>query len=227
MVILAALFGLLILGLIFGPQAWIRSVMSRHGQERADFPGTGGELARHLLDEAGLQEVKVERVEAGDHYSPMDRAVRLSAANFDGKSVTAVAVAAHEVGHAIQHRDGYGPLMMRQRLAKTAITIQRTGSLLMMATPIVFMLTRSPAAFLAEVVLALGILGSAVVIHLFTLPTEYDASFKRALPTLERYLPASDMPAARQVLKAAAYTYVAAALVSLLDVARWLRLLRF
>ena len=133
----------------------------------------------------------------------------------------------HEVSHALQDRDGYGPLMMRQKLAGICIVIERTGSIMMMATPIVFALTRSPVVLVAEVVLALGILASTVVIHVFTLPTEYDASFNRALPVLEHYLKSEDMPAARSVLKAAAFTYVASALVSLLDIARWVRILRF
>ncbi len=227
MVILALLGALLFFGLIFGPQAWIRAVMKRHGAERADFPGTGGELARHLLDDAGLQTVKVERIEAGDHYSPADKAVRLSGPNFDGKSVTAAAVAAHEVGHALQDRDGYLPLQLRQKLVGLWINIERTGSVLLMATPIVFMLTRSPVILLAELAVALAIMFSTVIIHAFTLPTEFDASFSRALPLLERYLPPDEMPAARSVLKAAAFTYVAAALVNLLDIARWLRILRF
>lgn len=227
MVILALLGAVLFLGLVFGPQAWIKAVMQKHGEQRADFPGTGGELARHLLDQAGLQDVKVERIAEGDHYSPMDKAVRLSASNFDGKSVTAVAVAAHEVGHALQHADGYGPLMMRQKLAGLAVTIQRTGSVLMMATPVIFMLTRSPVILVAEIVAAFGIMLSTVVIHAVTLPTEFNASFKRALPILGNYIPADDMPGATSVLKAAAFTYVASALVTLLDISRWLRVLRF
>ncbi len=201
--------------------------MRKHDAAREDFPGTGGELARHLLDEAGLRTIKVERVVEGDHYSPADKAVRLSARNFDSKSVTAVAVAAHEVCHALQDRDAYAPLILRQKLALTCIAIERAGSMMMMATPLVFALTRSPVVLVAEVVLALGILASTVVIHIFTLPTEYDASFNRALPILKNYLPAEDMAGARSVLKAAAFTYVASALVSLLDIARWLRVLRF
>ena len=201
--------------------------MRKHDAAREDFPGTGGELARHLLDEAGLRTIKVERVVEGDHYSPADKAVRLSARNFDSKSVTAVAVAAHEVCHALQDRDAYAPLILRQKLALTCIAIERAGSMMMMATPLVFALTRSPVVLVAEVVLALGILASTVVIHIFTLPTEYDASFNRALPILKNYLPAEDMPGARSVLKAAAFTYVASTLVSLLDIARWLRVLRF
>ena len=227
MVILGLLGAVLFLALIFGPQAWIRATMARHGVDRPDYPGTGGELARHLLDQAGLTDVKVEQVAAGDHYSPQDKAVRLSGGNFGGRSVTAVAVAAHEVGHAIQHAQGYGPLMMRQRLVGYTIAIQRTGSMLLMATPFIFALTRSPVILVAEVAAAFAIMASAVVIHAVTLPTEFDASFKRALPLLGNYIPNDDMPAARSVLKAAAFTYVASALVTLLDITRWLRVLRF
>ena len=227
MVILGLLGAVVFLFLIFGPQAWIRAVMAKHGKERTDFPGTGGELARHLLDQAGLQGVKVERIAQGDHYSPADKAVRLSESNFDGRSVTAVAVAAHEVGHALQDAQGYLPLQLRQKLIGYTIAIERAGSLLLMATPFVFMLVRSPVILVAEVVVGLGILFSTVVIHAVTLPTEFNASFTRALPELERHLPADDMPGARSVLKAAAFTYVAGALTSLLDIARWFRILRF
>ncbi len=227
MLILAILAILAFIALIFGPRMWINAAMTRHGVERVDFPGTGAELARHLLDQAGLQNVKVERVLDGDHYSPIDKAVRLSEKNYDGKSVTAVAVAAHEVSHAVQDRDGYTPLRWRQKLIGTSIIIERTGSILLMATPLVFALVRSPVVLVAEVVIALGILASTVVIHLVTLPTEFDASFKKALPVLTHFLAPEDMPAARQVLKAAAFTYVANALISLINVGRWFRILRF
>jgi uncharacterized protein len=227
MLLLAIIGSILFIGLIFGPQFWINWILKTHGSERADMPGTGGELARHLLDDAGLQDVKLEMVAAGDHYSPDDKAVRLSEAHFKGKSITAVAVAAHEVAHAIQDRDGYGPLLWRQRLVKKTIVIERIGSIMLMATPLVFALVRSPVVLFIEVAVALGILASSIVIHIFTLPTEFDASFKKALPVLENYLPPEEMPGARSVLKAAAFTYVAGALVSLLNVARWLRILRF
>jgi uncharacterized protein len=227
MVILAIIGAILFIGLIFGPQFWIKWTLSKHGKERPDMPGTGGELARHLLDDAGLQDVKVEMVASGDHYSVDDKAVRLSEAFFKGKSITAIAVAAHEVAHAIQDRDGYAPLMWRQRLVKKTIIVERIGSMVLMATPLVFALVRSPLVLILEIVVALGILASTIVIHLFTLPTEFDASFKKALPVLENYVPPDEMPGARSVLRAAAFTYVAGALVSLLNVARWLRILRF
>ncbi len=227
MLSLAIIGFILFMALIFGPQFLINWTMKKHAVERPDMPGTGGELARHLLDDAGLHEVKVEVVATGDHYSVDDKAVRLSEANFNGKSITAVAVAAHEVAHAVQDRDGYAPLMWRQRLVRKTIVIERIGSMLLMATPIVFAIIHSPVVLILELMVALGILASTIVIHVFTLPTEFDASFSKALPVLENYLPPKEMPGARSVLKAAAFTYVAGALVSLLNMARWLRILRF
>jgi uncharacterized protein len=227
MVIIALIGFLLFVALIFGPQFWINWIMRSHAGERPDMPGTGGELARHLLDDAGLQNVKIEIVAAGDHYSPDDKAVRLSEANFKGKSITAVAVAAHEVAHAVQDRDKYGPFLWRQRLVKKAVVVERMGSVMLMATPLIFALLRNPAIVVLEIALALGILACTIVVHIFTLPTEFDASFKKALPVLEKYLPPEEMSGARSVLKAAAFTYVAGAMVSLLNVARWLRILRF
>jgi uncharacterized protein len=227
MILFGILAFLLLAALILGPQFLINWTMNKHAKPREDFPGTGGELARHLLNDAGLTDVKLEITDKmRDHYSPDDKAVRLSEENMNGKSVTAVAVAAHEVAHAIQDRDGYGPLMMRQRLVKKTIIIERIGSAVLMLTPVIFMLTRNPAAALLEIFAALGILASTIVVHLVTLPTEFDASFKKALPVLEGYLPPEEMKGARAVLRAAAFTYVAGALISLLNVARWLRILR-
>ena len=227
MIVIYALLGLAFLGLIFGPGAWVAATMLRHGGERPDYPGTGGELARHLLDEAGLSHVKVERVPAGDHYAPDEKAVRLSAGNFDGRSVTAVAVAAHEVGHALQHAEGYRPLMLRQSLARWAGGITRIGAVMLMATPVIFAVTHSPALLVAQAVGAFAIMFVTVVIHVLTLPTEFNASFSRALPVLQRFIPEHDMKAAQSVLWAAALTYVASALVTLLDITRWLRIIRF
>lgn len=228
MVILAVIAGAAFLALIFGPSWWVRRTMAAHANERPDYPGTGAELARHLLDEAGLAAVKVEETaELGDHYDPVDKAVRLSPLNFHGRSITAVAVAAHEVGHAVQDKDGYAPLRWRQTLVVHAQRLQTAGIVAMMTAPLIFALIRAPGMLALQIVTALAIMASTLAVHAVTLPTELDASFRRALPVLENYIPQADLPAARQVLKAAAWTYVASALVSLLDVLRWFRVLRF
>jgi uncharacterized protein len=227
MIALGLLAFVVLLLLVFGPQVWVNWTMRKHAVERPDMPGTGGELARLLLDKAGLQTVAIETVEAGDHYSPDEHTVRLSEANFNGKSITAIAVATHEVAHAIQHRDGYGPLMWRQRLVKKAIVVERIGSIILFAAPVIFAITKNPAVLLLEIAMALGIMASSILVHIVTLPTEFDASFRKALPALSNYVPPEEMPGVRSVLRAAAFTYVAGALVSLLNAARWFRILRF
>ncbi len=220
--------GLVLLGLIFLPQIWVRSAIARHAKPRDDFPGTGGELARHLLDEAGLQSVEVEMTQAGDHYDPQDKIVRLSQAHYEGRSVSAIAIAAHEVGHALQDADGYRPMRVRTRYAGVVSKIERIGGVVMLATPVIAAITRAPSIIMFELATGLLILFSTVAFHLITLPVELDASFGRALPILKagKYLDNKDLPAASHVLKAAAFTYVSVALVSLLDIARWLRILR-
>lgn len=95
-------------------------VLKRHTRGRDDYPGTGAELADHLLRRLGIEGASVERTEFGDHYDPETRCVRLSPDNYDGRSLTAVTVAAHEVGHALQHFEGYAPLLARSRLVKVA-----------------------------------------------------------------------------------------------------------
>lgn len=207
---------------------WVKGVLKKHSVQRSDFPGTGGEFARHLLDQMGLKHVVVEETKLGDHYDPEAKTVRLIPEHFGGRSLAAVVVAAHEVGHAMQDATGYGPLHARTRLAKKAQHIERFGAIVMLAAPIVMVLAKSPHVLILQTFLGMLILSSTILMHAMTLPVEFDASFRRALPVLKagRYLPDKDVGAARQILRAAAFTYVAAAAVSLLDVMRWLRVLR-
>jgi hypothetical protein len=228
MPIIAALFVLLFLALIFGPQLYVRSLLSKHQQERPDIPGTGAELARHLLDMAQLRHVKVELTAAGDHYDPDSETVRLSLPHHDGRSVAAVAVAAHEVGHALQHAHGMGLFHWRTTATRQFMVVERVAQVLFFLIPVVAIITKSPALAALQLGVVVLMLFGRVLIHLMTLPVELDASFKRALPIIEAggYLAPADLPAAQSVLKAAAWTYVAAALVSLLDVTRLIRILR-
>jgi Zn-dependent membrane protease YugP len=206
----------------------VRRVIARHSGDRPDLAGTGGEFARHLLDGMQLHHVKVEATDLGDHYDPDAKAVRLLPQHLKGRSLTALVIAAHETGHAMQDATGYRPLKERTRLARQAIRIEKVGAVVMLAAPIVMVLARAPQLLLVQALAGALILGLSIVMHAYTLPVEYDASFRRALPLLEagRYIPERDMPAARQILRAAAFTYVAAAAMSLLDVARWIRVLR-
>ena len=219
---------LLLLLAILGPGLWVRRVMARYSQPPDRYGFTGAETARRLLDRMNLEAVAVEVSDSGDHYDPAARAVRLTSANHDGRSLTAVTVAAHEVGHALQDAEGFAPLKWRTRLVQWVSPVERTGAVLMMATPLIIGLTRLPLAGLFMFLGGLLTLGSAVVIHLLTLPTEFDASFGRAMPLLRQQdvLHAVDEPHARRLLRAAAMTYVSASLMSLLNVARWIAILR-
>jgi hypothetical protein len=226
--VFAVLGALLLLALILAPSWWVGRAMRAHAGERADFPGTGGELARHLLDEAGLDGVVVERTEdRGDHYDPVARAVRLSDANLAGRSVTAIAIAAHEVAHAVQHARGDKRFELRTKLVTSLSGVNRVAIIVLLAAPLVAIFTHSPLLTIIQIVAALALLAVGVVVHLVTLPLELDASFGLALPALERggYLSGDDVAAAREVLRAAALTYVAAALLTLIDVVRWIRVL--
>ncbi len=222
------LFVLLILLLALLPQWWVKRTLERHHQRpEPNFPGTGGELARHLLDRFGLQQVTVEATEQGDHYDPAARAVRLTADKLEGRSLTAITVAAHECGHALQHAAGEPLFAWRSRLAGSAVWASRIGALLLYAAPLLAMLHRAPPVMAIQMFGAFLIIGFAVVVQLVTLPVELDASFNKALPLLESgFLEDHQKPAARRILRAAALTYVAAAMASLLNVWRWLSLLR-
>jgi len=219
---------LLLLVLIYGPQLWVQWVLNRYNRDVEDnFPGTGGELARHLLDRYDLQEIDVEITDLGDHYDPMSRVVRLTKDKFEGKTLTAITVAAHECGHAFQHAAAEPMFMLRTRLATISVMAQRLGSFLLFAAPFAVLVTRAPSAAVFNITGAFLIMGFAIVMHLLTLPVEIDASFKKALPLLSSgYLSEKQMPAARSILRAAAWTYVAASLATLLNFWRWLAVLR-
>ena len=217
-----------VFALVFGPGWWVRKVMSRYSSPKNRYDGTGGELARYLLDAHGLQHVKVEETPVGDHYDPAEKVIRLTPEKLNGRSLTAVTVAAHEVGHALQDADGFAPLKIRGQLITLTRPVERLGAGILMAAPLIGLLTRAPLVSLLMVLGGLMSLGTTTLVHLVTLPTELDASFKRALPMLEKggVLKPVDLPHARRLLKAAALTYLSASLASLLNIGRWWALLR-
>jgi len=219
---------LFIVAIIFGPQWWAKTTFERYSKKQDHIPGTGGELARHLLDRYDMQDVEVEITEkGGDHYDPESKKVRLSPDNYNDNSLTAIAVAAHEVGHAIQDHQNEAKLALRTSLVKLAQRSSQFGSAIMMIMPIVLIITRNPAAGLFFGVAGLASIAGAAMVHLVTLPVEWDASFGKALPILKAdYIQEQDVVAVERILKAAALTYVAASLMSILNVWRWVALLR-
>ncbi|TXI20740.1 MAG: zinc metallopeptidase [Nitrosomonas sp.] len=214
--------------LIVGPSYWVKHTLTKYSHPEDRYPGSGGELARILLDWANLQNVKVEVTELGDHYDPIAKAVRLTPDKYNGRSLTAITVAAHEVGHAIQDRDGYLPLKFRTRLVEIAAPAEKLGAVILMLAPVIAVAAKAPGAGALFLLGGLLTMGTATLVHLVTLPMEMHASFARALPMLVHgnYLIHGDEPHARKILRAAAWTYVSASLMTLLNVARWWAILR-
>ena len=217
-----------VLLIIYGPSLWVRHVLHKHSTPIEGMPGTGAELAIHLVERFKLKEVQVVRGGVGEnYYSPEEKIVCLSPDVFDGKSLTAVAVAAHEVGHAIQFNNEEPVTKLRQRYLGKALLVKRVGSIILMSIPIFTLVLKSPVVMFFGIAVGLITMLSSVFMYAAILPEEYDASYKKALPILAQgYLPETHMPAAREILKACALTYVAAALTDVLSLWRWFRMIR-
>jgi Zn-dependent membrane protease YugP len=201
-------------------QAKVQSTFQRYLHVYATSGLTGAEVAQQLLRREGLDGVRVEMVAGhlSDHYDPRKQAVRLSQQVYNGRSLAALGVAAHETGHAMQHATQYLPLNIRHSL----VPIANIGSQLGLPLALLgFFFLRN------EFLLQLGIIlfAGAVLFQIVTLPVEFNAS-SRALAMLEQgaYLSRSEVNGAKQVLSAAALTYVAATLVAIMHLVRLLLL---
>jgi Zn-dependent membrane protease YugP len=218
---------LIVLTLIFGPSLWVKLVMRRHSSEKPEIPGTGGELAKHLIKRFSLKDVEVEVTELGDHYDPAKKKVRLLREHYESKSLTAIAIAAHEVGHAIQDQQGDKRLTTRTKMVPVVDKVARWSVVIISLSPIIGIITRHPMPF--SLLLLIGLSGfiARMMIHAVTLPIEFDASFSKALPLLREgdYISQSDEKAVSSILRAAALTYVSAALADILNLGRWIVIL--
>ncbi len=207
----------LILALI--AQAGVSGTFAKFQRVPARIGLTGAMLARRMLDSRGLNDISIERVSGklADHYDPSQRVLRLSDGVYDSTSIAALGVAAHETGHALQDLEHYAPLKLR-----TAI-VPAVGFGSNLSWPIFL----AGLIFSWEPLLLAGIIlfALAVLFSLITLPVEFNAS-SRALATLSSggYLDADEMVGASKVLRAAAMTYVAAAIGAILQLIRLLLL---
>ena len=218
---------LIILALIFGPSLWVKLVMKKYSSENPEIPGTGGEFAKHLIERFSLRDVTVEVTELGDHYDPTEKKVRLLREHYESKSLTAIAIAAHEVGHAIQDQQDDKRLATRTKMIPVVNSVARLSAIIISLSPVIGIVTRHPMPF--SLLLLLGLSGfiARMLIHAVTLPIEFDASFSKALPLLRegKYISQSNEKAVRQILKAASLTYVSAALADILNLSRWIVIL--
>ena len=214
---------------IYAPQIWVRYILKKYHKHIENMPGTGGELASYLLSKYDLNEVGLTKgLKDNDHYNPEINTVSLSPEVYTGKSLSAVAVAAHEVGHAIQFNRNEPVSQLRGKYLNKAHRIRQIGIFILVSIPIVTLIFRVPnVAFLTAGIGIITMLAS-VSMYVAILPEEWDASFNKALPILERekLVPSQHMPAIRRVLRACALTYVAAALADILSLWRWFAIIR-
>ena len=214
---------LIAIAIIFGPSLWVKMVMRRYSTEQSEIPGTGGELAKHLIERFSLKDVEVEVTELGDHYDPIEKKVRLSQEHYESKSLTAIAIAAHEIGHAIQDQQGDKRLATRTKMAPVVDKVARWSAVILSLSPVIGIITRHPMPFSFLLVLGLSGFIARMMVHAVTLPIEFDASFSKALPLLREgnYVSPTNEKAVSRILRAAALTYVSAALADILNLGRW------
>jgi len=202
-------------------QFMVKSSFKKYSKQRTNNGLTGADAALHVLRQAGIDNVRIERIHGNltDHFDPRDNVIRLSDSVHDAPSVAAVGVAAHEAGHAVQYSASYVPMKIRSAI----IPVTSIGS--QMAMPIVLL----GIVFSFPGLINIGILlfGAVVLFQLITLPVEFNAS-RRAISALREtgLLTAEELPASKKVLTAAALTYVGALAVSLAQMLRLIMMTR-
>lgn len=206
--------------LAFGLSLWaqfkVKGTFNQWTEVRANSSLTGAEVARKILDSNGLYHVPVELVPGTltDHYDPLSRTVRLSEPVYYGRSIAAVSVAAHEVGHAIQHQQSYGALVLRHRMFPVVNFSSGIAPFLLLGG---FLLHQAS-------LIGLGIIlfSAAVAFQVITLPVEFNASSRaKKLLLAEGFILNDEVRGVNKVLNAAALTYVAAALISVLELIKF------
>lgn len=212
---------LVFLGISFLVSAILKSKFTKYSKVPLSNGMTGKEIAEKMLRENGIYDVKVTSVEGflSDHYNPVNKTVNLSPDVYNGASVSAAAVAAHECGHAVQHATSYGPLMLRSKLVPAVQMSSMLVNWILLAGMIVLASTKNPTVLLIGII----IMSVTVLFTLVTLPVEFDAS-KRALAWLDttNVTNSTEYPQAKDALKWAATTYVVAALAAVVTLIQYI-----
>lgn len=209
----------------------VKSTFNKYSKVRSTSGLTGQQVAEDILRENGIYDVSVERGQGvlTDHYDPKNKKIVLSPGNFDNPSVAGTAVAAHEVGHAIQHATGYKFLSFRSSLFPLAQLGSNFSYFLIIAGIILTAAQSAAGGGLGEILLwsGIGLMAFAVLFQLVTLPVEFDAS-RRAMNQIEELniVNSKEYRHAKKVLNAAAMTYVAATAVAVAELLRFIMIAR-
>ncbi len=208
----------------------VKSAFSRYNRVMSSRGYTASQIARIILDNNNLRHVRIEfiRGHLSDHFDPRQNVVRLSESVHDSSSVAAIGIAAHECGHAIQYAEEYKPIVIRNAIVKSTNICSRLSFVLIIIGGLLSYVATELAP-ISSTFITLGIIAFSVttLFQLITLPVEFNAS-RRAMQTIEgnQILTESEQNGARKVLEAAAMTYVAALIVSLLQLLRLIAIFR-
>lgn len=213
-------FLLITIGLSMFAQFKVNSTFNKYLQQRASSGLTGYEVARRMLDKKGLYDINIEMIggKLSDHYDPRSRVLRLSRDVYSGNSVASIGVAAHEVGHAIQHSIDYAPMKIRSAI----FPIANFGSKFVFVLIFLGIIMSIPQLVTLGVFAFMGI----VIFQLVTLPVEFDASSRAIKHLKDGVVTAEELPYVKKVLGAAALTYVTSALVAVAQLIRFIGLSR-
>jgi len=159
-------------------------VLNKHDNILDNMPYTAEEFGRTILDELGIKDVEIEATSAGDHYDPDKKKIRIKNYRLNRKSITALSIITHEIGHAIQDHEDYAPLNRRQKILKRTTWISRlAGGIMYIGIGPIIATGMIPLVKLSALIILSSILIS-LILHVITLDVEFDASYKRALPLL-------------------------------------------
>ena len=213
--------------MLFGlwAQSRVRGAFNKYSRVATARGLTGAQVARQLLNSQGLQDVAIEesRGMLSDHYDPRSRTLRLSEAVYGGRSIAAAGIAAHEMGHALQHSQGYSALQLRSAIVPAVQLGSRLGPIIFFVG---FLLSSFATVFTSVAWIGVGLFALTTVFTLVTLPVEYDASRRaKALLVSDGVLLSNEMVGVNKVLDAAALTYVAAAISSIMTLLYYVLLL--
>ena len=190
------------------PVIWLNYVFHKNDQILINMPFTGLEFGKIILKDYGLTEVKIEKSLSVDHYDLLEKKVKVTQNRLSKKSLTAISIVCHEIGHAIQHKEKYKALEQRTSLVRNTAWISQIGSsILLIGIPTILATGYYP---LIKVCLLLALLSLliGIIVHLITLEVELDASFNKALPILIEKVPPEYHDSCKSILRAAAFTYV-------------------
>ena len=214
------LLPLLLIFLIYFPYIYVRYIYQNYNKSLDLMPFNGKEFADKILNEQGLKYVQIEPQKANmqNFYNPGYKSIGIESDLLNKKSLTALSIIAHEVGHAIQHKENYKPLIQRHDLLEKTVVFRTIGSsIVTLGVGPLFAFTQSFPLTLIATIIALLFFCIEIFINLFTLKCEYDASFNRAMPILKENVPEEYIDQCKRVLNAAALTYVANSIIRVLS----------